>query len=101
MNDAPLFRSLLGYVYARAGENGKALAILAELTKSSQARFVSPVDFALVYAGLGDTNSTFDWLEKAYQARASRVHEIAAPSFDGFRSDPRYADLRRRVGLPL
>lgn len=101
MNDAPLFRALLGHIYARAGEKGKALAILSELTTFSQTRFVSPVDFALVYAGLGDADATFDWLEKAYQSRASRVHELAAPPFDRFRADPRYPDLRRRVGLPL
>jgi TolB-like protein/DNA-binding winged helix-turn-helix (wHTH) protein/Tfp pilus assembly protein PilF len=101
MNDAPLIRSLLGYVYARAGEKAKARAILAELTRSSHTRFVSPMDFALVYSGLGDANSTFDWLEKACQSRASRVHELAAAPFDSLRSDPRYADLRRRVGLPL
>ena len=101
MNDAPLLLSLLGYVCACAGENAKTLAILAELTGSSQARSVSPMDFAIVYPGLGDANSTFDWLEKARQSRASRVHELASPSFDRFRTDPRYADLRRRVGLPL
>ncbi len=101
MNDAPLFRGLLGHVYARAGENGKALAILSELTRSARAGFVSPMDFALVYAGLGDAAAAFVWLEKAYQSRASRVHEIASPSFDSLRSDPRYPDLLRRVGLPL
>ena len=58
------------------------------------------MDFALVYAGLGDADSTFHWLEKAYQAHESRF-ELASLYYDGFRSDPRYADLVRRVGLPL
>ena len=63
-------------------------------------RHVSPMDFADVYAGLGDADSTFKWLEKAFQARAARIHELPAPTFDSFRMDPRYADLMRRVGLP-
>lgn len=98
MNGPPLFRALLGYAYARAGEQGKALAVLAELTKSRG--YVSPVDVAIVYAGLGDADSSFQWLERAYQARATRIHDVAAPYFDAFRNDARYADLLRRVGLP-
>ena len=53
------------------------------------------------YAGLGDTDSAFQWLEKAYEIRTARVHELPSMYFDGLRSDPRYADLLRRVGLPL
>ena len=101
MNDGPLFRALLGHVYGPAGDRLKALQILDELAAISKERFVSPVDFAIVYAGLGDADSTFHWLEKAYQARATRVHELHSPYFDNFRSDPRYVDLTRRVGLPL
>jgi hypothetical protein len=100
MSDGPLFRGYLGYVYAQAGQKDKALGILQELTTLSKQRFVSPVDFALVYAGLGDADSTFAWLEKAYQAHETRI-ELASMYYDSFRSDPRYGDLMRRVGLPL
>jgi hypothetical protein len=66
----------------------------------SKQRLVSPVDFAVVYAGLGDTDSAFQWLEKAYEIHTARVHELPSMYFDSLRSDPRYADLVRRVGLP-
>ena len=101
MNDGPFFRALLGHVYGRAGDRSKALGILDELTAMATQRFVSPIDFAVVYAGLGDTDSTFQWLEKAYQARVVRIHELPSMYFDSLRSDPRYADLMRRIGLPL
>ena len=101
LSDEPLFRALLGHVYGRAGERVKALDILKELTELAKQRYITPVDFAILYAGLGDANSTFDWLEKAYQARATRIHELRSMYFDSFRSDARYADLMRRVGLPL
>jgi hypothetical protein len=101
MNPGPLFRALLGHVYARSGEKAKALDILKELETMARQRYVSPVDFAVVYAGLGDADSTFLWLEKAYQARATRIHELPTMYFDSVRSDPRYADLMKRVGLPL
>jgi adenylate cyclase len=100
MADGPLFLGYLGFVYGQAGERAKALGILKELTRLSGERFVSPVDFALVHAGLGDADSTFLWLEKAAQARETRI-ELASMYFDSFRSDPRYVDLMRRLGLPL
>jgi TolB-like protein/DNA-binding winged helix-turn-helix (wHTH) protein/Flp pilus assembly protein TadD len=101
MNKGPLFRGLLGHVYGRAGDRAKAGGILDELAAMSKQRFVSPMDFAVVYAGLGDADSTFHWLEKAYQARATRIQELRCMYFDSVRSDPRYAGLMRRVGLPL
>lgn len=48
MNDGPLFRAPLGYVYGRAGDRAKALGILDELTRMAKQRFVSPMDFAIV-----------------------------------------------------
>lgn len=101
MNDGPLFRALLGHVYGRAGDKVKALAILNELTRMAKQRFVSPVDFAILHAGMGDANLTFQWLEKAYQSRDGRIHELRSMEFDSVRSDPRCADLMRRIGLPL
>lgn len=102
MNDGPLFRALLGHVYGRAGDRAKALGISDELTRmAKKGRFVSPMDFAILYAGMGDANLTFQWLEKAYQSRETRIHELRSMEFDSVRSDPRYADLMRRIGLPL
>ena len=102
MNDGPLFRALLGYAYGRAGDRAKALAHLRRTHQTWQKqRFVSPMDFAILYAGMGDTNLTFQWLEKAYQSRETRIHELRSMEFDSVRSDPRYADLMRRIGLPL
>jgi TolB-like protein/Tfp pilus assembly protein PilF len=99
MNDVPLFRALLGHVYGRAGEDEKANRILEELMEFAKQRYVSPMDFAVVYAGLGDRDSTFHWLEQAYQAHAARVLEMPSMYFDLVRSDSRYTDLMRRVGL--
>jgi hypothetical protein len=67
----------------------------------SKQRYVSPLDIAIVYTGLGDRNSAFQWLEKAYQERTMRIQELPSPIFDSLRSDPRHADLMRRIGLPL
>ena len=101
MNDGPVFRTLLGHVYGRAGDRAQAGTMLEELTMLSQQRYVSPANFAVIYAGLGDADSTFRWLEKAYQTRACQVLELASMMFDSVRSDPRYSDLMKRVGLPV
>ncbi len=58
-DDGPLFRALLGYVYGRAGDKGKARDILDGLTGMARQRFVSPTNFAILYAGIGDTDLTF------------------------------------------
>ena len=62
--EGTLSRGLLANAYALAGETGKALTVLAELKELSRKRYVSPVDFAVVYTGLGDRNSAFQWLER-------------------------------------
>jgi hypothetical protein len=55
---------------------------------------------ALVYAGLGDGSRTFQYLDKAYQERSEAMTGIATDvAFDGFRSDPRFQELVRKVGL--
>jgi tetratricopeptide (TPR) repeat protein len=101
MNDGPVFRVLLAYVYGRAGETVKARNILEQITAMSRQRYVSPADFAIIYAGLGDADSTFLWLEKAYETRALGIGQLPSIYFDSVRSDPRYEGLRKRIGLPL
>jgi TolB-like protein/DNA-binding winged helix-turn-helix (wHTH) protein/Flp pilus assembly protein TadD len=94
-----LFRALLGHVQGLAGERTEASRALEMLAAMAGERYVSPVDFAIVYAGLGDATAAFEWMEKAYQARACQVHEIGWFYFDRFRSDPGHSDLMKRVGL--
>jgi adenylate cyclase len=91
--------ALLGRAYALAGQTPKALDILDELKGLTQRRYVSPFDIAVTYAGLGDTKAAFDWLEEAYRQRVFRIIEITLPMFDNLRSDPRWHDLVRRIGL--
>jgi TolB-like protein/Tfp pilus assembly protein PilF len=100
MSRGPLFQALLAHVYGRAGEGDKARSILDGLYREAKQSYVSPVDFAVVYAGLGEVDAAFEWLEKAYQSRTTRIHELPLAYFDSIRSDARYAELVRRVGLP-
>jgi TolB-like protein/Tfp pilus assembly protein PilF len=95
------YLALLGRAYALAGERTKASSVLDELRTLSDKRYVSPLDFAIVYTGLGDRNSAFHWLENAYHERTMRIQELPQPIFDSLRSDPRYHDLMRRTGLSL
>jgi TolB-like protein/tetratricopeptide (TPR) repeat protein len=98
-SDGSYYRALLGRAYALAGERTKALIILDELKTLSQRRYVSPYDIALVYVGLDDRSSAFQWLEEAYQQRVFRIIELTMPMFDSLRSDPRWQDIVRRIGL--
>ena len=56
---------------------------------------------AVIYAGLGEKDQAFAFLEKAYEQRESKLVMVkASPLSDPLRSDPRFADLLRRIGLP-
>jgi tetratricopeptide (TPR) repeat protein len=93
--------SLIGYTYAASGRRAEALKILQELKGQSKQRYVSPYHIAMIYAGLGEKESAFSWLEKAYEDREGRMTILKfVPEFDSLRSDLRYADLVRRIGLP-
>jgi len=100
MSRGPVFRALLGHVYALVGEREKALRRLEELKALFKDGYVSPMDFAIVYSGLSDADSAFEWLEIAYRARATRLLELPSMYFDNVRSDPRYSDLMKRMGIP-
>ena len=92
----------LGYAYAVSGRRREALEALNELKVRSQQSYVSPYFIALIYAGLGENDRTLDWLEKAYQERHPYLAFLKVePVFRNLRSDPRFQDLVRRVGLPL
>ena len=99
MSKGPMFLGSLGYAHALAGDREKAKIVIRELEALSKTRYVSAVDTAIVYAGLGDADATFEWLKKAYEARDGRVHQLVWPLFDRFRRDSRYVELKGRIGL--
>jgi TolB-like protein/DNA-binding winged helix-turn-helix (wHTH) protein len=91
----------LGHAYAVAGKRREAFQILRELKDASKRRYVSPFLMALIYTGLGEKDQGFLWLEKAYEDRSNLMSSLNVdPRFDPLRSDPRFQDLMRRIGLP-
>jgi eukaryotic-like serine/threonine-protein kinase len=90
----------LGHAYAIAGKKHEALLVLHELNAVARQHYVSPYEIAIIYAGLGERELVFEWLERAFEDRSSWLTFLKVePSFDNFRSDPRYTDLVKRVGL--
>ena len=76
------------------------MAILKELDDKYQKHEALAQDFAAVYAGLGETDQAFAWLEKDFQLHGGLLAWIRwAPPFNSLRNDPRCADLLRRMGL--
>ena len=90
----------LGHLHATSGERAKAENVIATLTEMSKTRYVPSFDIALIYAGLGELDNAFVWLEKSYQERSSWMAYLnVEPRLDPLRPDPRFADLLQRVGL--
>jgi serine/threonine protein kinase/Tfp pilus assembly protein PilF len=97
----PLALSLLGHAYAVSGKKREAEQALKELKDWSKQSYVPAYNFAEVYIGLGEKEQALASLEKAYADRSSYLTFLKVdPQFDSLRSDPRYKDLLRRVGLP-
>ena len=90
----------LGWVYAVAGRRADALKIAKEVEELSSRSYVDFYQLATIYAGLGAKDEAFRLLEKGYQQRsAGMLYLLIDPFWDNVRSDPRYTDLLRRVGL--
>jgi serine/threonine-protein kinase len=99
--NAPRLISDLGYGHARAGNKLEAQKRIEELKELRKRRFVDPGEIAFIYVGLGDNDQAFAWLNRAYEeGSTSLVRLKVSPSYDTLRSDPRFADLMRRVGIP-
>ena len=91
----------LAYAYAVSGHRDKAQQMLAELKEQPKQRHIPPINFAIIYIGLGEKDQAFAWLEKVYEERNGReLGEVRVnPMFDSLRSDARFANLLRRVNL--
>jgi TolB-like protein/DNA-binding winged helix-turn-helix (wHTH) protein/Tfp pilus assembly protein PilF len=89
----------LARAYAASGKRGEAIKLLTNLKKRSTPTYSYGPEIATIYASLGDRDQAMNWLEKAYEERFN-PGVLLRPGFDTLRSDPRFEDLTRRVGLP-
>lgn len=98
--DAAMTTAALGHAYGVSGRRSEALKIIVQLQEQSKTTYVSPYAIAIVYVGIEDKDQAIAWLEKAYAERSRRLIGLKNnPVWDGMRSDSRFADLVRRVGL--
>jgi eukaryotic-like serine/threonine-protein kinase len=87
--------------YPKAGYRGALKRIIALEEEQGKRIYVDPAGLAAQYALLGEKDQAFAWLEKAYAEKSGFLHYLKVhPFFDSLRSDPRYADLLKRMGLP-
>jgi len=89
------------FLLARSGHPDEARKLLTQVIKISENVYIHPGAMTYVYCALDDKNSAFQWLEKAYIEHNSFVSSVKIfPALDPLRTDPRYNEFVRRVGLP-
>ncbi len=81
---------------------GRNLGVRSVLSgRLARQRYIPALAFAVVHVGLDEKDQAFAWLDKAYDERANRLAYLAfEPTWARLRSDPRFDDLLRRIGLP-
>ena len=95
------FEAYLGYAYAAAGRTADARVVLKELESRRHTQYVSSFGIALIHDALGEAHSALAALEQAYEDRAVEFGLMAQyPPFKAIASEPRYAAVMQRIGLP-
>jgi len=98
----PVALAGIGNIYGEIKENATARKMLDTLAMLSKKEFVTPYGMALIYAGLGEKDNAFHWLDKSYEEHSNFLVWLKVdPRWASIRSDKRYAELIRKVGLPL
>jgi Flp pilus assembly protein TadD len=95
-----LVESNLANAYAVSGRKEEAVKIVKDLESQQSHNFSTDSNIALIYVALGDNARAMMWLTKDYQARFN-PSILRRPVFDPLRSDPRFQDLLRRIGVPM
>jgi hypothetical protein len=88
--------SLRGYILAKSGRTRQAEEVLRTLKSMERERYVPPYAIAVVHAGLGQRDSAFEWLDRAYAARDVHLLHLLDPKWDALRDDPRFRRLVER-----
>ncbi|HET6796841.1 MAG TPA: tetratricopeptide repeat protein, partial [Gemmatimonadales bacterium] len=101
LKGAPWGLTMLGYAYAKAGKRAEARQIIVRLTTLAKERYVSSYEIAAIYVGLGEKESAFQWLSRAYEERSGWLPYVnVEPRLKPLHSDPRFQELVGKVGLP-
>lgn len=92
--------ALLGYSYAKVGRVDDARRILSEMEEHSKSEHLPAQERAIVYIGLGDNDNAFHWLNESVNERFGSIVGLTSdPFFDVLKSDPRFAELARKINL--
>jgi serine/threonine protein kinase/Tfp pilus assembly protein PilF len=96
---APIIAAL-GWFQAMNGDKTAARKILQELHEKAKESYIWPYLFAKIHAAIGENDMAFQWFERAYQERdCSLSHILTDESVDCIRTDPRFDELLKKVGL--
>jgi eukaryotic-like serine/threonine-protein kinase len=97
----PEMLAALGHAYALGGKQSDAKAMIDKLAKLAASHtYVSSYGVSLIYVALGDKETAFQWLERAFQERDENfIHLKVDPRLDPIRSEPRFQQLLQRVNL--
>jgi eukaryotic-like serine/threonine-protein kinase len=91
----------LGYAYARIGRREDAMKLVEELKQTIPQGLDPFLNIAAIYAGLGDNNAAFQWLDRAYEIRSGFLLTLKTyRMFDSLRSTPRFIAFEKKIGLP-
>jgi tetratricopeptide (TPR) repeat protein len=96
--DSPTVIANLARAYTASGKRSEAARLLNDLKKRSNSSYSYAPEIAVIYVALGDQNQAMIWLEKGYEERFN-PGVLLRPGFDPVRSEPRFEELVRRIGL--
>jgi Flp pilus assembly protein TadD len=99
-NDSDAAASL-AYAFTAVGKPSEARKILGDLQQQSRGSYISPYMVAVIWAGLGDKDRAFEFLEKSYAEKSTDLGYFVKADLrlDSLRSDQRFSSLLRRMGL--
>jgi TolB-like protein/DNA-binding winged helix-turn-helix (wHTH) protein/Tfp pilus assembly protein PilF len=101
IDDAPGILAIEAYVYGRSGQRVEARRALEKLQQLNRRRQMDPAANVLAYVGMDKKDEAFAWLQRAYLEHSNALTALKVdPIYDPLRSDPRFQELLRRVGLP-
>jgi hypothetical protein len=92
--------SLLAYALAKGGKSADGRAVVEDLVRLSERRYVPGSSIAIAFNGFGDREKALAWLEREFQEHDVRLIFLKVdPKWNNLRSEPRFQDLMRRIGL--